>query len=379
MIFKMNILFCGSYMPPEHVQYFKYSSEAGNNFQHNLIKKFKESNQIEILSYIGFPMESKYVYALKESLQKTGIHSVLRKGLLSRISGLFLYYVKFLQLVRKCDVVILYNYYYINFLIVTIARFLHVKTVLIIADHTEAGEYTSKSRCWLAQQAEKDYLKFDALIILSKQLYKKTCHKKKLLFPGAINYSAFNDFQLKQRDMVRVLYSGLLNEVTGIDLLLKAIHDVSSKQVQFVFTGRGSMTIVVEQMSQSDKRILYKGFISRDEYYRLLNDVDIVINPRNMNLRENANNFPSKIMEYLASGRIILSTRFAGYEDFTENIKFADSTVESITKGLGLLIEQKSTIAAGYFKENRLKAQSYDWDIQTKRIEEFMKELMAAK
>ena len=56
----MKILFCGSYIPPDQIKYFQYSSEAGNNFQHNLVRNLEKNNSVEIFSYVGFPMKKNW-------------------------------------------------------------------------------------------------------------------------------------------------------------------------------------------------------------------------------------------------------------------------------------------------------------------------------
>lgn len=361
-------------MLPENIKYCGHSSEAGNNFQHNLLKNLQRNCHIEVLSYLGFPTEKENWEMVEKVLKKSTIHYVLHKDIKSRVIEFFAYYYKFLRLIRQSDLILLYNYHYINFFVLFFTSLFHKKAVLIIADHTGHQEYSSVLRRYLAYRAEKDYVKFDALIILSKELFGKIEHKRKLFFPGAIDYQAFADFSFKRHKTIRILYAGLLNEVTGIDLFLSAIKRIFCDDVEFVFTGRGPMREEILEQARSDHRIVYKGFISREAYYELLNDVDIVINPRNMQLQENQNNFPSKIMEYLASGRLILSTRFAGWEDFTEHVEFVESKAEDIATCLEKLIRDYPENARACFERNRLKAQSFDWRIQIKRIERFIGE-----
>lgn len=370
----MKILFCGSYMPPNQIKYFNDSSEAANNFQFNLINNLSKNNRIEILSYIGFPITKDLSQKLIKSLKSEKINYIIRYGFLSRIVNFIHYYMKFIKLITKCDTVLLYNYYYINLFILPISKFFNKKTILIVADYTEISEYNCLTRKTLAKITKKDYLKFDKLIILSNDLYKNLAHKNKLFFPGAIGWNKFEKFSLKNSEKIRILYSGLLNEVTGVDLLLDAIKKVSLDNIEFIFTGRGAMQSDVQNLSKEDRRVLYKGFVSRDQYYELLDSVDIVVNPRNMNLQQNQNNFPSKIMEYLASGRIIVSTKFSGYRDFYDCIEFTESKPDDIAEKIEKIIKGKDKIydREEVFDRNRRKAQLFDWSLQTEKIEEFI-------
>lgn len=368
----MKILFCGTYMSPEYVKNFNCASEAANNFQNNLLLELKQTNEIQVLSYLGFPKEGKWHSAIEKSMQIQGIHYVARHGMVSRFTGLIKYYCKLLQLLPKTDWVLLYNYYYINFLIIPIAKIFGKKTALILADHSEASDYSSWLRKSIAAKVERDFQRFDKLIILSQSLYQKIQHPAKLYFPGALSLSAYQDFSLKPAMEIRVLYSGLLNEVTGIDIYLEAIRMVKNPNVRFMFTGRGALKSMIDKAAQQDNRIVYLGFLSRDEYYHLLNSVDIVINPRNMSLNENKNNFPSKIMEYLASGRRILSTRFPGYQDFEQCIRFCDSTPQAIAAELQRVLEYNDE-RDNVFLINRKFATQFDWSVQARRIVDFLR------
>lgn len=358
-------------MLPKVVKKFQYASEAANNFQDNLLIELKKNHEVQVLSYLGFPKEDQWTADIEREMLQEGIQYISRQGLFSRFTGLIFYYLKFLRMAYQTDYILLYNYYYINFLILPLARLLRKKTALILADHSGKGDYSSWIRKRIAVKTEQDYYKFDKLIILSKHLYQKMSHPNKLHFPGALRLSAYRDFSLKTTKETRVLYAGLLNRVTGIDLYLSAIRQVTDRNVQFLFTGRGPLKTTIEAAAKRDNRILYLGFLSREAYYQLLDDVDIVINPRNMHLPENQNNFPSKIMEYLASGRRILSTRFPGYEDFEPYITFCGSDSREIAEGL-LHILGQSEECDKVFQANRRFAAQFDWSVQVKRITDFL-------
>lgn len=372
----MNILFCGTYIPPENVKDFKCSSEAGNNFQHNLIENLKVNHQVRILSYIGFWKGEKKLSQLSDDLQKNKIQYIIKTGKISMLLGCLFYYIKFFKLLRHSDIIVLYNYYYINFLILFFAKTMHIKTALIIADgHTEERENKTlliMIRKYIAEKVKRDYLKFDKLIILSRILYKKIEHKDKILFQGAINVLMFKNFALRQNTKLNIMYSGFLDKSTGVDLWVKAISQINNKNIEYVFTGWGPLSELIKKLSVKNTNILYRGFVSREEYYRMLNESDIVVNPRNMNLLDNKENFPSKMLEYLASGRVILSTRFSGNELFMENAIWMDSTALGMREQLENIVKNFSQIKEGFFVKNRKKAENYDWKKQIIRVEKFL-------
>lgn len=103
-----------------------------------------------------------------------------------------------------------------------------------------------------------------------------------------------------------------------------------------------------------------------------MKNANIFINPRNMNLQQNQNNFPSKVMEYLATGRIVISTRFPGHEIFKDHIIFYESEDE-LENILLDLYEKYDLINKNIFSNNRIFAQNFYWNMQAKKIEEILK------
>ena len=369
----MKILFCSPYMPPEIAAQFQHASEAANNFAGNLLEQLKKKNEVTALSFYSFPKEGKWCQEIEQELSEKGIHFISRIGLLSQITGFFRYQWKVFSLMRGADYVLLYNYCSMYYGILFLAQILGVKTALILADHAGAESYTSPIRQFMARRAECDYKRFHRLILLSRHLYDTFPHPAKFFFPGAVRITDYADFEYRRQKKCCILYAGLLNEVTGIDLYLNAIRMFDLPDIEFVFTGRGPYEDLIRQVAQEDERIKYYGFVSRKKYYEILDSSDIVVNPRNMNLPENKNNFPSKVMEYLASGKIVLSTRFTGWEDFKDHILFVDTSADALCVGLGEAFEMRGQ-GSRIFDENRAFAVRYDWRTQTERLLTFLKE-----
>ena len=90
-----------------------------------------------------------------------------------------------------------------------------------------------------------------------------------------------------------------------------------------------------------------------------------------MLLGENRNNFPSKTLEYLATGRMIISTEFSGYEEFANSMIWYNGTAEDLADTLVDTIEKYEYLYKQKYFENRNKALEYDWNKQAKRILEF--------
>jgi len=366
-----KILFCGSYIPEELIEHYKYSSQAGNNFQKEVIKNLARKNEIQILTYIGYPIEPETIQKMSSALEKKGILYIIRSASSFRIYSFLKYILLLCKAINNNQVILLYNYYYINFMVPYLSRITGVKSVLIVADHTEPEEYSNPVRKFLAKKISHDFEKFDLLVFLSEKLYNRYKYKNSIVMEGGIDFELYRDFQPQRvGNKIRILYSGTLNTVTGINILLDSIKGIKESNVEFIITGRGEYESQIVDMQKQDVRINYLGFISQKDYMDLLGNVHILVNPRNMELPQNDNNFPSKILEYLASGRIVISTRFPGYEKFIENIYFCDSMSSDLANQMKNVIDNYNIIYNKSFTDNRELAKNFDWKIQIKKIEE---------
>ncbi len=366
-----KILFCGSLLPKAVSEKIKYCSPAANNFQHDLICGLSRRNDVQILSYIGYPIQDEGEYFRNENSNDIAyVCKHMYHGLIALFST---YYRKFRDMMHGKDYIILYNYNYMHLLINSICHREKIKTAIILADHSEASEYRNPIRKMLSWKYERDYRKFDSVIVLSREMKEKLQVKNVLLFEGGIHSSTYQDFRpASPSGQMLVYYAGLLSRITGVDILLDAIAEIKETNVCFLFSGKGELQDDVINCSRRDPRVRYIGFVSESEYLRQLSDAHIVVNPRNMDLPQNRNNFPSKIMGYLAAGKTIVSTRFPGYEQFEECISFCDHTPEGITFAIMTALKEYQKEYMSKFMLNRKKAAQYDWVTQVEKIEEFL-------
>lgn len=367
-----KILFCGSYIPKEISYKVENNSEAANNFQYEIIKHLDKNNDLDILTYVSYKINNEE--ELKESFKKNKISYVIKsKNYMKIIKA---YYIKVLSIIKNKnkDTLILYNLTYINLLIDIVCRIKGIKSVLILADFTDSCEYKSFIRKVLAKITKSRFNKFSHRIVLSSKMYKKLGDVNTLLLQGGINIDKYKGFEVTypKNNNINILYSGAIEEVTGIDIFLDAISKINNKNINFIISGRGSLVNKVKDAAKEDKRIKYIGFLEELEFLKTLRESHILINPRNMKLDQNNNNFPSKILEYLATGKPIISTKFAGYEIFKEYIEFIDSEAQSLADSITQMISDYDYIKNEIFIKNRAYAMNYDWKIQVEKIEEFM-------
>jgi len=104
-----------------------------------------------------------------------------------------------------------------------------------------------------------------------------------------------------------LLYSGRIDRFGGVFDLIREFRS-SSLEIPLVITGSGDSVSKMKQLVENDKRITYLGNMTRSKLLNLVLKDCICINPMNPGLDYAEFSFPSKIVWWLAHGKIVLST-----------------------------------------------------------------------
>lgn len=105
-----------------------------------------------------------------------------------------------------------------------------------------------------------------------------------------------------------VMYAGGLSALKGIPLLLSAFERLHGDAYALWVTGRGPLEQMVVDAAARDGRITYFGFPSQRELLSLYARADVLVNPHSESSASARYLFPSKLIEYLATGRPVIST-----------------------------------------------------------------------
>lgn len=105
----------------------------------------------------------------------------------------------------------------------------------------------------------------------------------------------------------RVVYCGGLRESYGLGLLLDAVR-LSSASWTLAVCGRGPMAAEIEQEAAANPRVQFRGMLTTEEIEDIYAEAALLINPRPIGETMALYSFPSKVLEYLASGRPVMST-----------------------------------------------------------------------
>lgn len=112
--------------------------------------------------------------------------------------------------------------------------------------------------------------------------------------------------QVNNTNLKIIFYSGALDERNGVLRLLEAFRLIEDSSFRLIVCGDGELRGEVSSMAKIDNRIIYKGQISHEEVLELQAESTLLVNPRTPFDEFTKYSFPSKTMEYLASGRPVL-------------------------------------------------------------------------
>ncbi|EJX05942.1 glycosyl transferase group 1 [gut metagenome] len=99
-----------------------------------------------------------------------------------------------------------------------------------------------------------------------------------------------------------VMMAGLLEDVFGVDSLLEAFKQVECPEARLRFYGRGASVEKIRAASKQDSRISFCGELTNQQIVKEEKKATLLINPRPPLGEWTAYSFPSKNMEYMASG-----------------------------------------------------------------------------
>lgn len=110
-----------------------------------------------------------------------------------------------------------------------------------------------------------------------------------------------------------MFYGGMLHEKFGIMNLVNAVLSIEDPNIRLQLCGYGDCVERVKKIVENDARIQYLGVVSRDEVLNYQSKASLLINPRIPDGNPFTKySFPSKTLEYLASGTPTLLYQLEG-------------------------------------------------------------------
>lgn len=149
---------------------------------------------------------------------------------------------------------------------------------------------------------------------------------------------------VRNKDKVKyIVYTGTTNERFGVKDLVDAFKRMEGSNYRLVICGSGDTDGYIKKSAADDKRIMALGQVSPDESRLWQLKADVLINPRPNDEEFTKYSFPSKNLEYLASGSPVAAYLLDGmpkeYEDFIFCIEDSGDHVKDIRDSILKVIE----------------------------------------
>lgn len=234
----------------------------------------------------------------------------------------------------------------------------------------------SKLRNKKACEVYKHLSVVDRFVLLTKQMKNKlNFGDKPYVVIEGICAKEQCEFNLKKSRKKTILYTGLLHKRFGIDNLLEVFKQIKDKNYELWLCGNGDMHDKIVEMSKNDSRIKFYGFIPREKILELQAKATVLVNPR-QNIGEYTKySFPSKTMEYMASGTPVIMYKLDGVPDEYDKYLYYvdDNSVETLTNKIVEVCSQSDEERKRFGERARkFILENKNYIKQTKKILDFI-------
>ncbi len=174
--------------------------------------------------------------------------------------------------------------------------------------------------------------RFDAYVCLSPVFISKFNLSPSVVVPGILSaeYSSLAPV-VTPSDAFEIVFAGGVHKSNGIDLLLLAFSELDNPNVRLTVYGGGDLVKSVIDAAEKDKRLFYGGILHGDKLVQALLSADLLINPRPTNEEFSQTSFPSKLIEYMATGVPTLTTRLVSIPKVIDDCFFYIDSHDPLT------------------------------------------------
>lgn len=210
-----------------------------------------------------------------------------------------------------CDIMRFYS----SFPTLLIAKLFSIKVIGYVADIPQMYHHqTLEQQPWYKKLLKKIYslcsIYYDGYILLSKYMneYVNPKNKPYIVIEGIADVKPMTkEFEKEQNKVRSFMYAGGLFERYGVKLLIDAFKGLNNENVELWLFGKGDLEGYINTIN--DPRIKFYGYRDNIFVIQKQKEAKFLINPRPSTEDFTKYSFPSKLIEYLASGTPVISTR----------------------------------------------------------------------
>lgn len=171
--------------------------------------------------------------------------------------------------------------------------------------------------------------KIDSFVVLTKYMYSALqVNRPYTVVEGIASAEKDRNIIFKKTEKKQIVYTGTLNIKYGVCELVDAFCRINDDELELVICGKGEGEAYIRNKMSEDYRIKYLGIVDNQMVQKIQSQAYLLVNPRNNNEEYTKFSFPSKTMEYMASGRPVLMYKLAGipneYDEYLLYVKNND-------------------------------------------------------
>jgi len=308
-----RILFICELVP---VDYFKIDhriSIAGNNFQWKVIEMLFIESCIAMTPLV---VREKIIHTNNRDIVVVNNNSILPYYFHRYYRGILDIIVVLFNISRSpINTVFFYNVDKRNFFIIFLTKYIFRREVFVILADIESKKARSslfvKSSYWLLS-------KINGVLALNSNL---KVNRNQQIINGLLRDEEIN-YKYNNPMSRNIIFSGSIGLTTGIVIALKAIGLLDDCKLYvtgkpFELSHNSLVKLIAESKNVHDN-IVYLGLLSTEDYYEVLDECTIALSLRNPKDSDHENNFPSKIIEYLSRGKLVIST--VRYQEISDDV-----------------------------------------------------------
>lgn len=244
------------------------------------------------------------------------------------------------------------------------AKLNRVKIVGLVTDMPwlvdEDGKVSFMIR--MLQGFQKWYIrKYSHYIFLTEQMNEpiNIKHRPYIIIEGFANIDMQHIENLIQEKEVpkQILYAGFLQAKYGLKMLVDGFMSLKDLDAKLVIYGTGPYAEELVECAKKDKRIEYRGLANNNDIVNAELKASVLVNPRPTHEEYTKYSFPSKNIEYMASGTPILTTKLPGMP--AEYYSYIYSFEEETTEGYARIINQVMNLSAEELHAKGAKAKAW--------------------
>ena len=171
-----------------------------------------------------------------------------------------------------------------------------------------------------------------------------------------------------------ILYSGTLHRQFGIGNLLDAFRQLDDPDARLWLCGSGDAEPEIRALCQEDPRVTFFGFVDLGKVTELRSRAAVLVNPRTGEGEYTKYSFPSKTMEYMASGKPVVMYRLDGIpESYDPYLYYVpDNTPEALCQTLQYVLDHPAEAAEKGRRAQAFVLENKSSTVQGRRVVEFL-------